>query len=253
MTVSEFVKALAPVLEGAASWDPVGLQLGDPDAPVGRVAVCHEVNDTTLDHLDGVDTLVTYHPLLFAPTTSLVAGPTPEGRAHALVSRGMNLVVVHTGWDVAPGGTAEALAAALGIEVEGGFASEDVDGPQLGRFGARAGTVGELASAAESSLGAVSVRVAGDPGRPIARVAVLPGSGSSFIAEASDTGADALVTGDVSHHRATAALDAGIAIVDVGHAPSERPGMAALLTHVGHLVDDPIDLTTITTSPWEGR
>ena len=253
MTVSEFVTALAPILEGAASWDPVGLQLGDPGAPVGRVGVCHEVNDTTLTRLDGVDTLVAYHPLLFVPTTSLVAGPTPEGRAHALVARGVNLVVVHTGWDVAPGGTAEALASALGIDVGGGFASEEPDGPQLGRFGLLDGTVGEVASVAESSLGAVSVRVAGDPDRPVANVAVLPGSGSAFIAAAAATGADVLVTGDVSHHRATAGLDAGIAIVDVGHAPSERPGMAALLAHVAGLVADPVDLTTITTSPWEGR
>ncbi len=253
MTVSDFLTALAPVLAGAASWDPVGLQLGDPAASVGRVAVCHEVNDRTLAGLEGIDTLVAYHPLLFTPTTSLVAGSSPEGRAHALISRGVALVVVHTGWDVATGGTADALAAALGVDVEGGFGAEDEEGPFLGRIGAWTGTIGELVAATESRLGAVAVRVAGDDGRIVAKVAVLPGSGSSFIAEAASAGADVLVTGDVSHHRATAALDAGLAVVDVGHTPSERPGMAALLAHVSRLVGDPVDLTKITTSPWEGR
>ena len=41
--------------------------------------------------------------------------------------------------------------------------------------------------------------------------------------------ADALVTGDVSHHRASAAADAGLTIVDAGHADEQG----------GHVVADP--------------
>ena len=38
------LSALAPP-DKAAGWDPVGLQLGDPGAGAGPVAVCHEVTD----------------------------------------------------------------------------------------------------------------------------------------------------------------------------------------------------------------
>jgi dinuclear metal center YbgI/SA1388 family protein len=255
VTVADLVERLAPVLAGAAEWDPVGLQLGDPDATAHRVGVCHEVNDRVAEFAVDLDVLVTYHPLLFRPTTTLVAGRSPEGRAHRLVAGGTALVVVHTGWDTAAGGTADALAGALGLEGLAGFAPVDgrPDAPDLGRVGAiEPTTLGHFARGAAERLAAPAVRVAGDRDRPVERVAVLPGSGGDFLTLAADEGADAVVTGDVSHHRAVAALDAGIAVVDVGHAPSERPGMVALVDHLSAFAAVK-DLTTIVTNPWEGR
>ncbi len=59
----------------------------------------------------------------------------------------------------------------------------------------------------------------------VGRVAVVPGSGSSFIGAAAAAGADVLVTGDVGHHRMVEAGDRGLAIIDPGHLATERPGM----------------------------
>src|SRR5262245_31118911 len=88
------IAARAP-FERAAEWDPVGLSLGDAHAPVRRIAVCHEVTEAVVAELERapVDLLVTYHPLLFRPTTRLVAGPTPEGRALRLARAGVALAV----------------------------------------------------------------------------------------------------------------------------------------------------------------
>lgn len=259
MTVADLAASLDPVVAGAADWDPVGLTLGDPDAEVGTIGVCHEVSHGVIAAAlaAGVTTLVAYHPLLFRPTTRVVAGPDAGGRAHRLVANGISLVVVHTGWDVWPGGTGEALAEALGVHVDGTFAavSDDPDASGLGRVGDLDETtsLGTLADHATAVLGAVAVRVAGDRSAAVRRIAVLPGSGSDAIGEVAAL-AHVLVTGDVAHHRAVGALDAGLAIVDVGHAPSERPGMAALVRWVGDLGPDPVvDLTDIPTSPWEGR
>ncbi|MEX1281546.1 MAG: Nif3-like dinuclear metal center hexameric protein [Acidimicrobiia bacterium] len=258
MIVADLVEHLAPAIEGAAEWDPVGLQVGDPMAEVGSIGVCHEVTDVTVERAAGLDLLIAYHPLLFHPTTSFVSGPTPAGRAVRLVGSGTALFVVHTGWDTRPGGTADALAAALGLGTTESFApvSDAPAAPGLGRVGdlPEPTTPAALATTAEAVLGATAPRVAGDPERPIRRIAVLPGSGADAVAAAAAAGAEALVTGDVSHHRATAALDAGVSIIDVGHAPSERPGMAALVRWVTELDAVPVvDLTDIVTSPWEGR
>lgn len=116
-------------LDKAAEWDPVGLQLGDPAAAVSRVAVCHEITPETARRLidAGIDMAVSYHPLLFRPVTKLVAGQGAAGRAHALIANGIALVVVHTAFDVSPGGTADALATALSLEDVSGF------GPAWGR------------------------------------------------------------------------------------------------------------------------
>lgn len=91
-TIASFLTALSRLTrpDRAAGWDPVGLQLGDPDRELGRVAVCHEVTEQTVATVlqTRPDLLVTYHPLLFRPTHRLVAGSSPTGRAFRLVEAG---------------------------------------------------------------------------------------------------------------------------------------------------------------------
>ncbi|MDJ0923791.1 MAG: Nif3-like dinuclear metal center hexameric protein [Acidimicrobiia bacterium] len=342
-------------LDRAAGWDAVGLQLGDPDASVNTVAVCHEITGPVADRLvaDGVDLAVTYHPLLFRPVTGLVAGPGPAGRAHRLISSGVSVLVVHTAFDVMPGGAADALADALGLtdtrghgplwgadtmkvitfaperaadavaaamaaagagrigrysacsyrsEGIGTFYPESGADPTSGEIGvlnrepetriemicpasrvdavvaalvqahpyeepaydllgtkSNAGfvgrigrldpsrTVSDLADHVADRLGGV-VRVAGSG--EVSRVAVIPGSGGSFLPV---PGADLVVTGDVSHHQARAATAAGCAVVDAGHAATERPGVRALYAAVAAKVEKAIDLTDLDPDPWKER
>ncbi|MFW2340310.1 MAG: Nif3-like dinuclear metal center hexameric protein [Acidimicrobiia bacterium] len=116
MRVQDILSALAP-LEKAATWDPVGVQLGDPVAEVSTIAVCHEVTEQVVDVVieDPPDLLIAYHPLLFRSTNRLTKGTSPGGRALRLAQSGVNLGIVHTAFDVLPGGAADALADAIGI------------------------------------------------------------------------------------------------------------------------------------------
>ncbi len=93
------------------------------------------------------------------------------------------------------------------------------------------------------------VRVAGPAKRTIERAAVVPGSGASFLRQAAAV-ADVLVTGDVRHHDARAALDLGLAVVDAGHTATERPGIRLLASLVSGMGDDVVDLTGIDPNPW---
>lgn len=118
----------------------------------------------------------------------------------------------------------------------------DVEPTGLARFGV---AVGE-------ALASPGTRVSGPADRVIRRVAVVPGSGSSFIADAAAAAVDVLVTGDMSHHRTVDALDRGLAVVDPGHAPTERPGMARLAAFVTEAAADAevVDLTHLDPTPW---
>jgi putative NIF3 family GTP cyclohydrolase 1 type 2 len=81
-------------------------------------------------------------------------------------------------------------------------------------------------------------------------VAVVPGSGSEFIDQAAAL-ADVLVTGDVGHHKAVAALDAGLSVIDPGHIATERPGMASLVEMIRSVVGvDVVDLTQLDPQTW---
>lgn len=358
-TVSDVLSRLDEAVPAAssASWDPAGLQLGDAAAPVRSVGVCHEVTPAVTAEAESSrpDLLVTYHPLLFRPTTRLVAGADAGGRAWRLIRAGTAVAVAHTSFDAAPGGTADALAASLGLthvtpfgsagpapshkvvtfapaaaveevtaamaaagagrignysgcsfrsEGIGAFAAEagsapvvgerggnrvdevrvemivsrsaldrvlaalvtahpyeepgyDVyetvsNGRFIGRIGDHAGSFDELVDRSREVLGGTGERVTRAGNGAGRRVAVLPGSGSSFVTAARAAGADVLITGDVDHHRAVGARDAGLSIIDPGHGATERPGMAALVDLIGRTCPDipVLDLTGHDPTPW---
>jgi dinuclear metal center YbgI/SA1388 family protein len=253
-TVARIVSVLAERTrpQDAADWDPVGLQLGDPTVEVGRAAVCHEVTEEVVSALeaDPVDLLVTYHPLLFDPVNRVVAGRSPEARAFRLLRADVSLLVIHTDFDVAPGGTADSLAALFQLRDITPFGSNDEDHlPAIGRFGHFGQSLEALDARVTDAFGSNGLRVSGDRSKILERVAVIPGSGGRFIEDAAAV-ADALVTGDVSHHRAVRALDLGLAIVDPGHIATERPGMSALVAMVTDVVPELVDLTTIDPETW---
>lgn len=253
-TVSQVAEALAERTrpENAAAWDPVGLQIGDPGASVATVAVCHEVTEEVVRRLEvaPVDLLVTYHPLLFAPTNRLIAGRSAEARAYRLIRQGVSLLVTHTDFDASPGGTADALANVFDLrDVEHFGGDEDEGVPAIGRVGEFQGTLGVLDAMATDTFGSNGLRLTGSRAKELRRVAVVPGSGSDFVERAAAV-ADALVTGDVSHHRAVRATDLGLAIVDPGHIATERPGMTALVKLVDELARVTLDLTGIDPTTW---
>ncbi len=361
----------------AADWDAVGLVCGDPGDRVTAVRFAVDPVLAVVEQAiaDGVDLLVTHHPLLLHPVTGV---PTTDPRGlvvSRLLRAGVGLVVAHTNADVARPGVSDALAAAVGLVGDlapleplpgppldvlavyvpradaarlravlaaagagelGDYsdASFSVDG--VGRFrpGDRArpavGSAGELAEVAETrvevvlprsrrsgvlaamqaahpyeraafdlhelaavpgptGLGRVGelpeslplqvfadrvaaalpatpagVRFAGDPGRPVRRVAVSGGSGDSLLAAAATAGADAFVTADLRHHPVSRFLQpsspdlARPALVEATHWASEWPWLpvaARLLGEdlaAGGLPAPRIDVSGLVTDPWTG-
>jgi putative NIF3 family GTP cyclohydrolase 1 type 2 len=66
-------------------------------------------------------------------------------------------------------------------------------------------------------------RVWGDPRMTVGAIACGNGSATSLVGTAQRLGADALVCGEVRYHAALEAVEAGMAIVEVGHDVSEWP------------------------------
>lgn len=255
-TVQDISSAIASRTkpENTPDWDPVGIQLGESSAEVGRVAVCHEVTEAVVATLenDPVDLLVSYHPLLFTPTNRILAGRSAGARSYRLIRAGISLLVTHTDFDAAPGGTADALAGFFDLHDVEEFGDDGESGlPAIGRFGGFEGTIGTIDAILVDEFGPAGLRVGGDRKRRVESLAVVPGSGSGLIEAAADV-ADVLVTGDVGHHRAVAAADLGLAVVDPGHIATERPGMRALVDLVTELADaEVVDLTAIDPQTWD--
>ncbi|MGY4707041.1 Nif3-like dinuclear metal center hexameric protein [Candidatus Bipolaricaulota sp. J31] len=96
-------------------WDHSGLQVGDLSLPCRRVLVSLDFGLVLVDKLQGVDLLVTHHPLLFRPVRE-IRPEIPQGRkVAALLREGTACYSVHTPYDAARGGMGERLARILGL------------------------------------------------------------------------------------------------------------------------------------------
>ncbi len=96
---------------------------------------------------------------------------------------------------------------------------------------ARSVTLDTFAKHVRKSLDVEHVRVVGTAKRKVKHVAVMGGSGGSQIADL-PRDVDVFVTGDVKYHEAELAASRGIAIIDAGHAGTEKcivPALAAYL------------------------
>ena len=103
----------------AADWDAVGLVCGDPDEPVSSVLVAVDPVPETVAEAVGDQLLVTHHPLLLRGVHG-VGADTPKGAlVHRLIRSGTALFTAHTNADAADPGVSDALAAAIGLAVEG--------------------------------------------------------------------------------------------------------------------------------------
>ncbi len=266
-TVADIVAAVHRRYDpaGAEPWDAVGLVCGDPSAPVLRVLFAVDPTEEVVTEASawGADLLVTHHPLLLRPVSS-VAATTPAGTVvHRLIVAGCALLAAHTNADVALDGVSDALAEAVGLTdlVPLAPAADGVTG--LGRIGvAPAGeTLGSFAERVLVGLPTTAhgVRIAGDLHQPVRRVAVCGGSGSDALGAAAAAGVDAFLTADLKHHVALDHLAAGgPALLDVAHWASEWPWLArAAALLVSDLAADGVTVearvSEIVTDPWTAR
>jgi dinuclear metal center YbgI/SA1388 family protein len=125
-----------------------------------------------------------------------------------------------------------------------------VEGSPEGCGYGRLGTLSERLTAEQlrehvsESLGLPS-RLVADAGRRIETVAVLGGSGGSFIPEVAVSDAHAYVTGDVDYHDALLAESLGLTVIDAGHAATELPSLEPLAMRLAELVDVPVEVSQV--------
>ncbi|MDX1621687.1 MAG: Nif3-like dinuclear metal center hexameric protein [Nitriliruptorales bacterium] len=90
----------------AASWDNVGLQVGDPTWEIERVLITLDVTGAVIkEAADGPPTLVlAHHPLLFRPLDRLTPDSASGRTALAAARAGVAVAAAHTNLDVATDG-----------------------------------------------------------------------------------------------------------------------------------------------------
>nr|BFE81617.1 hypothetical protein GCM10020093_042180 [Planobispora longispora] len=181
-TIADVVEVLESAYDPrwAESWDAVGLVCGDPFQPVTKILFAVDPVAAVADEAVswGADLIVAHHPLYLRGTTS-VAATTFKGRlVHTLIKNDIGLYTAHTNADVADPGVSDALARAVGLTGPLVPLSPAADDPRrgLGRIGSLPAPMSLRDFAGQAARGlpgtAGGLRVAGDPGREVRRVAV---------------------------------------------------------------------------------
>lgn len=215
--IASFVQTLAP-LELAESWDNVGTLVRCDDDITGVLCAL----DITADAIaqakaQKCNLIVSHHPVIFKPLRHIAQDDVPA----LLLCNGISAVCAHTNLDAAPGGVNDVLAGALGLRDVQPFAA-------LGRVGVLPKSTAPMQFAQDVAK-ALDARVQlADASLPILTVAVVSGSGGSFVPQAVEAGVDCLVTGEAGHHDALDALAGGVSLIAASHFSTEI-GIAPVL------------------------
>jgi len=107
----------------------------------------------------------------------------------------------------------------------------------------------QFAEQVREKLNVAAVRLVGEAGQKVKKIAVCGGSGSSLLSEALRQGADCLVTGDVKFHEAQRARAEGLALIDAGHFGTEQFMVAELSARLRKVLAErqlPVDVFEMT-------
>ena len=180
----------------------------------------------------GCDLMVVHHGLFWGRDQPL-CGPT-GARAAACFRGGMSVYASHLPLDVHPEvGNNALLADAVGAEPESRFG--EYDGTKLGTIAVLPESMPLAELAGRLASAGCDDQVMWAFGKdPVRRLAVLTGSGCSFLQEAIDAGADCFITGESKHSAYHQAREAGLNCIFAGHYATETFGVRA----VGDLLED---------------
>jgi dinuclear metal center YbgI/SA1388 family protein len=160
----------------------------------------------------GVDMLVVHHTPLWHPVTTVSSSL--GSLLRPILGSGMNVYVLHTNYDHAPGGINDTLAGLLGLT--------DIERMSPGLIGTCNLTFQEISKALN-----VPLRVWGNARFP-QRLAVVGGSGFDveIIVEAVSRGADTFLSSELKH--SVLRSMPGVTFIEATHYALEAPGMKKL-------------------------
>lgn len=179
-----------------------------------------------------VNLIFAHHPLIFSPLKSVAAGDPVGDMVRLSMTHGIGVYSAHTNFDQVADGTADMLAQLLELQNSVPIVPTQND---LGY-----GRVGNLPSpqSLDELLATIQAKLnppnlihspTADLQQTVKRVAVLGGSGASFMAAVAKTGAQAYLTSDCKFHQFQEGRDRNLILIDAGHYATERPACAKLV------------------------
>ena len=217
--IFDYINSVAP-FDAQCEWDNSGLVVGSSDAEVKKIGVVLDITSDAVKYAEenGIDLIISHHPVIFRPVKTLLADDVP----FMLAKSGISAICAHTSLDIAKGGVNDALAKALGFENATPL-TDSGDESMVRIVETSETTADELAKLVAEKL-STCVTVA-DSGKPIRKIALCGGAGADFFTK---SGCDAYITGEAKHHEYLQAKECGITLIAAGHFETENPVVAVI-------------------------
>lgn len=217
------------------SWDNCGWQV-EPGVlqESARVLVCLTPTLAVMEEAisKNANLIFAHHPLIFNPPKSLRRGEAIAEMVRLAFTHNIGIYTAHTNFDQVQDGTADVLAQILGLQ-EVTPIVPTVSGLGYGRVGVLEPllTLQDLLTLIQQQLNPPNLIFSPtiDLQQKISRVAVLGGSGASFISAVVKTGAQVYLTSDCKFHQFQESRDRSLILVDAGHYATERPACDRLV------------------------
>ncbi len=224
--ISEYFESIVPC-SMKMDFDNVGFLVGDGCREVHKVLVTLDITDEVIEEAIayGADLILAHHPLMFSLKNASTDDPIGR-KLVRILSSGMSAICLHTNLDAVEGGVNDALMSVLGISSEGIIepfgTAQDGKAYGMGRYGTVAEcSLSEFLKHCKAALACNGLRYV-DGGKPVHRVAVCGGSGSSMLNDVAALGCDTFVTSDVKHNGFLDAREMGLNLIDAGHYSTEN-------------------------------
>lgn len=206
------IEDFAPV-ENAESWDASGWIVETDKKEVFKIMLClTPTDDIVLQAKNcGCDMIISHHPAFCVPCCW----------------KNIDIYCAHTNLDKAYSGTTDTLIAKLNLDDR----KLQIEHEYL-RFVEFEESIAVREFSKMLSVISPNARIINNRGiKELRRIAFCAGSGSDFIQEAQNLGANCLVTGDLKFHTA---LESEIVVYDIGHFESE----ILVLPVIKHLIEE---------------
>ena len=219
--------------EQAEEWDAVGLQVGDPQAPVKKALISLDASIRSISLARQLDCqlILTHHPLIFSPLPALRPDQPIQKNAIKLIQYQIALITAHTNLDSARDGVADMFARSIDQALGGRQEPVSTAGPywRLLRLSEPRGLF-EIYHQVHVHLGAAGSRLNIDQDRLIQSVAVWPGSlDEAVLPDLEQAGVQMVICGECKHHLGLSLADSQICVMDIGHDVSERVVLRPLM------------------------
>lgn len=217
-------------------FDNSGFLFGSMETRTSGVLFSLDLSKTVIQQAveNDIRLIVTHHPFIFHPLTSVVFEEAKGKMVKMLVENDISVISAHTNLDKSPWGISCVLAELIGMD-DSEILVPDEKFPNIG-YG-RIGTLkikgSELVDLLKQKTRASNLILYNvNPEILVETVALCGGSGCDFLEYAKKRGAELYITGDVKYHDAEHATDIGLGIIDLGHFYSEYLGFKYLVQHL---------------------